>query len=145
MAVPFAVPAEIDGPSAWYGPQVASRTDWVHLLGAEEVAEVESAASALEESGLEPSGLARERFPLPTLGPRLGRILAEVLNGRGFALLRGLPVREWGPRRSALAFLGLGLHLGNLRPQNARGHLLGHVRDEGLSSRDPNVRIYQTR
>ena len=44
-----------------------------------------------------------------------------------------------------MAFLGLGLHLGNLRPQNARGHLLGHVRDVGLSSRDPNVRIYQTR
>src|SRR5262249_52643565 len=46
---------------------------------------------------------------------------------------------------SAVAFLGLGLHLGKLRAQNARGHLLGHVRDQGLSSRDPNVRIYQTR
>ncbi len=51
----------------------------------------------------------------------------------------------WGPRQSALAFLGLGLHLGNLRSQNAQGHLLGHVRDQGLSSKDPNVRIYQTR
>src|SRR5262249_7598421 len=46
---------------------------------------------------------------------------------------------------SAVAFLGLGLHLGKLRAQNARGHLLGHVRDQGLSSRDPNIRIYQTR
>lgn len=29
--------------------------------------------------------------------------------------------------------------------QNAAGHLLGHVRDLGLSSDDPNTRIYQTR
>ena len=29
--------------------------------------------------------------------------------------------------------------------QNAQGHLLGHVRDLGVSSTDPNVRIYQTR
>jgi hypothetical protein len=35
--------------------------------------------------------------------------------------------------------------LGSLRSQNARGHLLGHVKDLGVSSRDPNVRIYQTR
>ena len=84
-------------------------------------------------------------FPLPALAPRLTRRLADVLDGRGFVLLRGLPVRDWGPRQSALAFLGLGLQLGNLRSQNAQGHLLGHVRDQGLSSNDPNVRIYQTR
>jgi hypothetical protein len=34
--------------------------------------------------------------------------------------------------------------LGNLRSQNRDGHLLGHVKDLGLSSNDPNVRIYQT-
>jgi hypothetical protein len=145
MTPSFELPAEIAGPSAWYGPQVATRTDWVHTLGDGEAAEVEAAVRRLEGSGLDPTALSREGFPLPTLGRRLGGILAEVLGGRGFALLRGLPVHDWGPRRSALAFLGLGLHLGNLRPQNARGHLLGHVRDQGLSSRDPNVRIYQTR
>ncbi len=145
MTPPFELPPEITGPSAWYGPQVAAQADWAHAVSGEEVAEIESAVRRLEESGQNPATLGREDFPLPTLGRRLGRVLAEILDGRGFALLRGLPVREWGLRRSALAFLGLGLHLGNLRPQNARGHLLGHVRDEGLSSRDPNVRIYQTR
>jgi hypothetical protein len=145
MVPSLEMPGEIAGPSAWYGPQIAERSDWVHAVGEEGVAEVESAVRTLGESDLDPVGLSREDFPLPTLGPRLGRILAEVLDGRGFALLRGLPVGEWGPRRSALTLLGLGAHLGNLRPQNARGHLLGHVRDQGLSSRDPSVRIYQTR
>jgi hypothetical protein len=141
----FELPDEIAGLSAWYGPEMARRTDWVHTLTDAEVGEVEAAVRRMEETGLDPAALRRENFPLPTLGPRLRHILGEVLDGRGFALLRGLPVGEWGPECSAVAFLGLGLHLGNLRPQNARGHLLGHVRDQGLSSRDPNVRIYQTR
>jgi Taurine catabolism dioxygenase TauD, TfdA family len=138
-------PDEIAGPSAWYGPDVAARADWIHTLGPDEVAEVEAAMRAMERSDLNPVTLRQEAFPFPLCGPRLGHILAEVIDGRGFALIRGLPVQDWGIRRSAIAFIGLGLHLGSLRPQNARGHLLGHVRDQGLSSRDPNVRIYQTR
>ncbi len=59
-------------------------------------------------------------------------------------LLRGLPVQDWPRRLSASAFLGLGAHLGRMRPQNAMGHVLGHVRDLGLRADDPNVRIYQT-
>jgi Taurine catabolism dioxygenase TauD, TfdA family len=82
---------------------------------------------------------------LPTLKRRLSGIIHEVLEGRGFALLRGLPVERWGRRFSAIAFLGLGLHWGSLRSQNRHGHVLGHVRDAGLSSQDPNVRVYQTR
>jgi hypothetical protein len=72
-------------------------------------------------------------------------LLDEVLNGRGFVLIKGLPVERWSRRKAAIAFLALGVHLGNLRMQNAAGHLLGHVRDLGRSSDDPNTRIYQTR
>jgi hypothetical protein len=145
MTPSFELPDAINSPSAWYGPLAADSTDWLHILDDSEIAEIDSAVRRMEATGLEPSALSKEHFPLPTLGKRLGAILAEVLEGRGFVLLRGLPVNDWGHRRSAVAFLGLGLHLGNLRSQNARGHLLGHVRDQGLSSKDPNVRIYQTR
>lgn len=72
-------------------------------------------------------------------------MLGEVLNGRGFVLIKGLPVQRWNRREAAIAFLAIGVHLGNLRMQNAAGHLLGHVRDLGRSSDDPNTRIYQTR
>ncbi|MBL0898659.1 MAG: TauD/TfdA family dioxygenase [Reyranella sp.] len=70
--------------------------------------------------------------------------LAEVLIGRGFLLLRGLPVERWSMRESATAFFGLGAHLGSARSQNGKGHVLGHVQDLGLDVKDPNVRIYQT-
>jgi hypothetical protein len=89
--------------------------------------------------------LSRDDFRLPTLERRLSGILQNVLEGRGFVLLRGLPVERWSRRLSAIALLGLGLRWGSLRSQNRHGHLLGHVRDAGLSSHDPNARVYQTR
>lgn len=83
-------------------------------------------------------------FILPKLAPKLLELREELIHGRGFALLRGLPIANYTEEESAIIFCGLGSHLGLARPQNARGDLLGHVRDLGMSSNDPNVRIYQT-
>jgi hypothetical protein len=140
-----ALPPAIGGPAAWYGPETAARTDWTEPLSPADLAEIEFASRRLASEGVDWQAVRRDDFPLPTLRPRLGHVLCEVLEGRGFALLRGLPVERWGQRLSAIALLGLGLHLGELRSQNRRGHLLGHVKDMGLTSRDPDVRIYQTR
>ena len=68
----------------------------------------------------------------------------EILNGRGFVLIRGLPVEGRPIADSAAAYWGIGTYFGNARSQNAKGHLLGHVRDLGLATSDPNVRTYQT-
>jgi hypothetical protein len=64
---------------------------------------------------------------LPTLGPVLDRLLAELLNGRGFVLLRGVPVEDRPIAEGAAAYWGIGTYFGNARSQNAQGHLLGHV------------------
>jgi len=68
----------------------------------------------------------------------------ELENGRGFVVLRGLPVAHYSQQFAATVFCGIGAHLGSARSQNAAGHILGHVRDLGASSKDPNTRIYQT-
>ena len=57
--------------------------------------------------------------------------------GRGFVLVRGVPVERYGEEDASLAYWGLGLHLGRAVSQNAAGDLLGHVRDAGLERRDP--------
>ena len=139
------LPPEIGDRSAWYGPDVMGRNDWIERLSEAEIAEVESAARELTKSSVDLTSINPERFPLPTLGPRLWRLLDEVLSGRGFVLIKALPVERWTRREAAISFLGIGAHLGSLRMQNADGHLLGHVRDLGRSSLDPDTRIYQTR
>jgi hypothetical protein len=141
----FDLPPQQTGAAAWYGPEMAKRTDWLMALSPAEIDEIEIAARTLAARGADIAAISASDFPLPTLAARLkARVEAEVLNGRGFLLLRGLPVGRWTMREAATAFYGLGVHLGSPRSQNAKGHVLGHVRDLGLDVKDPNVRIYQT-
>jgi hypothetical protein len=145
---PPGLPTRIDGPGAWYGPALASASDWIETLSGTELDELEAAArpwlARVERDAAAMNDLAPAQFPIPTLEPRLAGVTQELLHGRGFVLLRGVPVERWSNRLCAVAFYGLGVHIGRPRTQNAQGHLLGHVRDLGLRSEDPNVRIYQT-
>ena len=145
---PADLPAQQDLPCAWYGPQMsASPHDWTLALSQADCREIRTALNAWlarQAAQRSPAPLAAADFALPTLGPRLAQLRHELLHGRGFFLLTGMPVGHWSQRDVALAFIGLGAHLGNARSQNAAGHLLGHVRDLGLASTDPNVRLYQT-
>jgi Taurine catabolism dioxygenase TauD, TfdA family len=139
------LPPEVEDRSAWYGPDLANRNDWIERLSEIEIAEVEQALNQLDAKRIDFASITPGDVPLPTFGPRLQRILDDVLNGRGFVLIKSLPIDRWTKREAAIAFLAIGVHLGKLRMQNAQGHLLGHVRDLGRSSDDPNTRIYQTR
>jgi hypothetical protein len=139
-----ALPPEIAGPSAWLGPEESTKQHWQHELTPEDLTELEQAATACLDINADLTQINRESFVLPRLGPRLKDIHDALLSGCGFALIRSLPVRQWSLEITAAVFYGLGTHLGNPRPQNAKGHVLGHVLDMGLDAQDPNVRIYQT-
>lgn len=141
---PRGLPAHIEDPSAWFGPVMAARSDWIETLTDVELGELRSASEPWLDERIDLTRLTRESFALPALAGRIAGVQSELLHGRGFVLWRGLPVAQWGYRCSAVAFYGLGAHLGRPLSQNAQGHVLGHVRDMGLSSDDPNVRIYQT-
>src|ERR1700679_2551144 len=124
------------GPAAWSAADVDANRDWIIELSAADLDELAAAAAPFATADALAS-ITRERFVLPTLGPRLVALQNDLLHGRGFALLRGVPVDS--PVRAAAMFLGIGAHLGRARSQNAKGHGLGHVFDLGLSGADPNV------
>ena len=145
MTTTLILPPEIQGLSAWYGPETLTRDDWIERLSSQEIDEIERATKCLAAESLDITAIRQHDFPLPILGPRIQRILDDLLNGRGFALIRSLPVDRWTGRESAIAFFGIGAHIGSARSQNAKGHALGHVKDLSKSSSDPNTRIYQTR
>ena len=135
-------PEVLDSPAAWRGREMVAQDVWEYRLTEAEVAEVDAAVAAIDRPLIE---VDREAFPLPTLGPKLAGLRRELLDGRGFFLLRGLPVRRMSREEAVAAFWGIGAHFGSARTQNAKGHLMGHVKDMGLHSSDPNVRVYQTR
>jgi hypothetical protein len=131
----------VEGPSAWIGAELTRHPEtWIYTLSPTETEEVETAVARVR--GRDLASVNRTDFPLPKLGPALDGLREEVINGRGFVLLRGLPVDGRPIADSAAAYWGT--RFGNPRSQNAMGHLLGHVRDLGVATTDPNVRTYQT-
>jgi len=139
------LPPPQNTPSLWYGPDMEKRkSEWTLELSSAEITELEAAAEPLLAAKQDIANLNKEKFPLPILAPRLATIRNELIKGRGFALIRGLPVSRYNEQEAGTIFYGLGCHIGSPRSQNAKGHMLGHVRDLGMKGNDPNVRIYQT-
>ncbi len=124
----------VEDPAGWLGSEMRDSAAWIYPLSTGEVAEIDAAVATVQGRGLDFKDVKRQDFELPTLGPRLAELRHELLYGRGFALLRGMnpdPDRKW---RTAMAFWGLGMHLGDsVASQNAKGHTLGHIQDIGQS------------
>src|SRR4051794_13732913 len=100
----------VEGPSAWIGRDLRAREDeWIYALSA---AEIDSAAANVRARGLDIAEISRADFPLPTLGARLDTMREEILNGRGFVLIRGLPVEGRPISDSAAAYWGIGTYFG---------------------------------
>ncbi|MEM9300873.1 MAG: TauD/TfdA family dioxygenase [Pseudomonadota bacterium] len=139
------LPDKIDRASSWTGEQLAlAAARWRRALTPAECDEIEAAARAFLATGRPMTTLRREDFPLPALTAGLRDLRRELIDGLGFRVLTGLPVARLEPAVAAAAFCGIGAHLGTARPQNADGHVLGHVRDLGRDPEDPTTRIYQT-
>ncbi len=138
-------PERIDHPAAWIGAEIAETPDlWTDALTAEEIAELDSAAARFLSNGGDPGTITPDAFPLPMLEPKLASLRETLQHGIGFRLIRGVPVERYDMKTAATVYCGIGAHLGSARSQNARGHILGHVKDVGADLNDPKVRIYQT-
>jgi alpha-ketoglutarate-dependent taurine dioxygenase len=145
MSILDEIPETITGPAAWLGGDLRARPDaWLVRLSDEDVADLERAARRYLSLGRDVGEITADDFPLRTFDAHLRDLKEKLLHGIGFEVLRGLPVQRDDQRLAATIFCGVGAHLGSARSQNAQGHILGHVRDTGASSKDPATRIYQT-
>lgn len=135
---------KITGPGAWIGPEIQDDESWILRLNDRQIAEVDAALRHAQSKGRQiPFGA--EDFPLPTLSAALAEVPGRLEDGLGVVLIRGLPRERYSTDECELIYWGFGVHLGTPVSQNTRGHLLGHVRDEGRTIEDPNARGYQTR
>ena len=106
------LPPPVEDATVWYGPDMMKRSDWIHTLSGADIEEIERAVRPLAECQADIARIAKGDFPLPTLAPKLAAICGELMHGRGFALLRGLPVERWSMREAATAYFGIGSHFG---------------------------------
>ncbi|KAL7275942.1 hypothetical protein RUND412_001099 [Rhizina undulata] len=139
-------PKEITGPTVWKAGDYKDHPDrWTRAFSAEEIQEINAAADAFLDAGYELTDINKELFPLPKLAVFLELVRQELINGKGFILFKGFPVELWGIKKSAVAYMGVGAYLGWFVSQNAKGHVLGHVKDLGEDATQiDKVRIYRT-
>ena len=77
---------------------VTRENEWLIRLTADEILEIETAAEPLISPDFNIGLMTRADFDLPTLGAKLTALRQELLTGRGFLLLRGLPVAKYSER-----------------------------------------------
>jgi hypothetical protein len=126
----YALATPQTGPDAWLGCDMARTTDWIRPIPARAIDEIDAALRELQKKGLAWPKFGRDDFPLPTYSRDLAAINEELENGRGFVLVRGIPVERYTESELKNIYWGLGAHLGHHRYQNALGELIGDVRDE---------------
>ena len=138
-------PNPISGPAAWYGRELALSDEWVYRLSPAETDELIGWVAALRRDGRAREEIRPDDVPLGALAPAMQAWRAVLRGGRGFVLIRGLPLDRMSDADAALAYWALGLHLGTPAPQNFLGETLVDIRDTGADPNDPSTRLYKTR
>lgn len=133
-------PTVLETQCEWTRQDVADPEPWTERLSEREIAEIDQAIAFARSRSSDLLEIGKEQFPLPTLSERLKRIEHDLMNGRGFVLIRGLPRRRYDNDAMCLAYWGIGAHLGQPWPQNHYGHVLGDVTDQGKGTDDPTAR-----
>ncbi|MFQ5566045.1 MAG: TauD/TfdA family dioxygenase [Paracoccaceae bacterium] len=124
----------LGGAAAWTGAELERDRSWIRHLDAADIAALDAALDHVRARGLDWSRIGRADFPLGDFGAQLAKIADELENGRGIALLRGLPVGRYDAEALKCIHYGLASHLGTPVYQSARGELIGEITDEGAAA-----------
>ena len=136
--------APVTGPSAWRGCDLASKSSWIVNLSHGQADELEmSAEQALARAG-RVTDLGRDDFALVKCDDLFADMRERVVDGRGFVLLRGLPVQ--GRRRELVRAMlwALGTRIGDAVTQNLQGDLIADITDRSLDVNNLDVKPSQT-
>ena len=131
-------------PAGWTSEGLAADGDWVYALSDTEADEIRAAVADVERRGFDILQIGRGDVTMPQFDAGLAALYDELLEGRGFVLIRGVPISDFTKAQAAVAFWIVGTRFGHALSQNGKGHMLGHVKDFGGDYADPNVRGYQT-
>ncbi len=144
----------ITGPSSWVAADHADPATWTYCWTDEELIEFEDALAtaravypSVQEFVLNPDAVRQCLPRLERVGATLSSVSRELENGRGFNLLRGLPVGpgdKYSKEDAAYLLWMIARLMGEVSPQNSAGHLVGSVKVDGTDAKDSSLRNYGT-
>ncbi|MFT6303646.1 MAG: hypothetical protein ACI9XK_001189 [Granulosicoccus sp.] len=130
------------GKTVWDRNSFSQDDKWLVTLSPDDIADINSGIQESLLSDKPIAELTKDDFAFSSFGQRVLEWRADIIDGKGFAVLRGLP-DDWSDEKLIRTYWGIGRWLGDPVSQNAQGHLLGHVIDR-RSSPAAGTRIYQT-
>ncbi|WP_322991215.1 TauD/TfdA family dioxygenase [Limnohabitans sp.] len=133
----------MSGPAVWKGQDLEGDSSWVHPLSPKVLAILDAALAHVKSKGLSFPHFSREDFPIGDWAHELKTHSDELENGRGFLVLRGLPVERYNEEDIQIIYYGIGLHMCVPVRQNPKGDLLGVVMNVGDVTKK-TTRVYET-
>ncbi|KAL4916767.1 hypothetical protein BDW62DRAFT_211736 [Aspergillus aurantiobrunneus] len=113
--LPEGFPQKLISGLAWDGKDLARVYDWNYHLTEDDLKEVEDALQHFKALNV-PLGLVnQETFPLPKLHDVLRSISKEVHRGRGFKVVRGVPVDQHTREENIIIYAGITSHIAPVR------------------------------
>lgn len=128
----------------WRPAELEQSGRWLRVLTERERADLRAAVERLAASGRPMLEITRADVPLGAFAGVLTEAEAELEEGIGFVVLRGLPMDGQDVEKNRLMAWAIGTHLGVARPQGKASQLMSDVRDAGGTYRGGSGRGYNT-
>lgn len=119
----------IGGACVWHGSAMARSARWRRQLSPPQLTEIVAALAAARARGLSWEGIEAADFPLPSFAALAEDIRAELENGSGIVLLRGIEPGRYSPDEQKLLYAGLCRQIGTLVYSNRAGEIMREIRD----------------
>ena len=141
---PAAPMKPLTDPAGWTAADLRDVSRWSYPINAADAGELEAAVAAVRRNGVAMVDIRKGDFPLKAFADVLTDVRRELMDGRGIVMMQDFPLDRFDREGTAIAYIGLGAHLGQTMSQNKLGHILGHVKDLGGDYNDANTRGYMT-
>ena len=133
------IDAPIAGPLAWTPETTGGKAGLSRDLDAARIRALDALLVSLRD--VPTLDITRADFTHPALAPLLADLRAEVMDGKGVVVLRGVSPEAFSREERERIFWGLGQHFGYCAVQSSRGDRIGYVRHE---PGDPHARGYRS-
>ncbi len=130
--------------AAWTVADLHADTRWIVSLDDAARRDLTGAVRAVYQPGKPLFDYRRADFDLGRAWTSVARCIKEIKDGRGFAVLRGMPRDGLTAAEFELLTWAIGLHVGVARPQGKASQYLSAVRDAGVTYRDGKGRGYSS-
>ena len=134
----------IDSPAAWTAAELNSDNRWMFYLDERARADMLNALRKARQPDKALFDYRRADFDFGSAWIVLDAALREIKDGRGVALVRGLPREGLDEKDFELLTWAIGLHAGVARPQGKASQYISAVSDAGTTYRSGTGRGYSS-